>query len=392
MKNFRTIFTIISAIALSGCVSNNPEKDTVTIDSLSSAVSQSETYDEGSLSEAQNGKSVVISGESANYDAVLSYTEFENTDEMFEISPSLLKIINKNTGETNIPDENLHLGTYLSDDRFIINGQPILEIIDFSDWSLAAVRVPYNNENETLHNVLLYYINNDTVQILGRNVFSLFTPADSKIEVDLEDNCFAFLDAEGNTNRYTVVYDQYETKMPYLLRSADYSAETLKTAYNTRCGEISFSYNVYEYTKNGMKISKHNFIELNSELGEKHTCEVRSPIYQGGISYDGLAEINSPIKLDVIEFSDWGAAAVRVPYYNGDKEIHSVSLYYFNDETLQLLGDGYFFPDIAVDSEITADIEKNCFSITDEDGVTKWYTAVSDPQDSQHILFKSADN
>lgn len=56
-------------------------------------------------------------------------------------------------------------------------------------------------------------------------------PAGSIIEADTENNCFSFVDSEGNSERYTVVYDDYYEA--YYLRLADYSAETFKEEYST---------------------------------------------------------------------------------------------------------------------------------------------------------------
>ena len=89
-----------------------------------------------------------------------------------------------------------------------------------------------------------------------------------------------------------------------------------------------------------------------------------------------------------MELSEWSIAAVRVPYTSNGKQIHSVTLYCFDNNTLQLLGDGYFIPDIPADSEIMVDADNNLFSIINTDGVTKWYAVVTNTKDSQHIMIQ----
>lgn len=389
MKYVKNIIFMISMIILAGCTPMNTENN-ITPDSDVSSVQYDTqvTQELQGTSEAHNDELVTISKETDTYSIVLSYTVYDEADEKLEISPSTLVVMNKSTGEKHMPDGNLYLGVSQSDDRYVIDEQPYLDIIEFSDWYLAAVRVPCHNGKETVHTVFLYYFNDSTVQILGYHMFYPVISADSKIEADIENNCFSLTDTEGNIERYTVVYDQYETIMPYCLRSADYSTEPIMFTQNTKQGEVSFSYNIYERTDTSLTISKHNFVEINNNLGEKFTCEVRNPVYQGGSSYDGLTEIDAPIEFEVIELSGWGVAAVRVPYTSSGKQMHSVTLYYFDNKTLQLLGDGYFIPDTFVDSEITADIENNCFSVTNMDGITEWYTVTADTNDPRHILLQ----
>ena len=273
----------------------------------------------------------------------------------------------------------------------VIDGSPQLDILEFSDWNIAAVRVPSQNNGEKLHETSFYYFNDSIVQLLGNNLFKPMLPAGSIIEADTENNCFSFVDSEGNSERYTVVYDDYYEA--YYLRLADYSAETFKEEYSTHNGELNFSYTVYKYSENKQKISAHNFVEYTDSQGKKHSCEVLSPVYQPAMSFDGLAEIEAPIEFEVLDFAEWGIAAVRVPKTNSLSGLksHVVSLFYFDNTTLQMLGDGYFYPEIPADSRIGVDTDNNCFSITDIEGNTKKYTTLCDPDDERHFILHCID-
>ena len=100
------------------------------------------------------------------------------------------------------------------------------------------------------------------------------------------------------------------------------------------------------------------------------------------------SDVDSPIGFEVMELSEWSISAVRVPYMSNGKQIHSVILYCFDNNTLQLLGDGYFIPDIPADSEITADADNNLFSIINTDGVTNRYTIAVDTENAQRIIIQ----
>ncbi len=381
---------IISAFMLAGCAAADTKNDNTPIDGrFSSAQYDTQiTQDTIEVSEGENSRLAEISKETDKYSVVLSHTVFSETNEKLEISPSTLEVMNKSTGEKYMPDSSLYLGISQSNDKLVIEKQPNLDIMEFQDWYLIAVRVPRRIGNETVHTAFLYFFNDNILQILGNNIFFPVIPADSRIKADIENNCFEITDTEGNTERYTVVYDQYDPTRPYCLRSADYVPEPVVITHRTKHGDISFSYNVYERTETGLIISRHNFIELNSGSGEKLSCEVRSPVYQGGSSYDGLTDVDSPIGFEVMELSEWSISAVRVPYMSNGKQIHSVILYCFDNNTLQLLGDGYFIPDIPADSEITADADNNLFSIINTDGVTNRYTIAVDTENAQRIIIQ----
>ena len=307
------------------------------------------------------------------------------------ISPAELEIILKSTGDIITPDSDLLLGVAQPNDELVIDGSPQLDILEFSDWNIAAVRVPSQNNGEKLHETSFYYFNDSIVQLLGNNLFKPMLPAGSIIEADTENNCFSFVDSEGNSERYTVVYDDYYEA--YYLRLADYSAETFKEEYSTHNGELNFSYTVYKYSENKQKISAHNFVEYTDSQGKKHSCEVLSPVYQPAMSFDGLAEIEAPIEFEVLDFAEWGIAAVRVPKTNSLSGLksHVVSIFYFDNTTLQMLGDGYFYPEIPADSRIGVDTDNNCFSITDIEGNTKKYTTLCDPDDERHFILHCID-
>lgn len=393
MKHIKHILIIAAAISLAGCassesVSNSGANAPITSEHDDQQVlTQESSETSGDTSEQPGENDVVVSKETENYSIDLSYTVFDEAGDTQEISPASLEITPKNTGEKLTPGLDLLLGVSQSDDRFVVNGSPELDIIELPDWNVAAVRVPRLSGGEIVHETSFYYFNNSTVQLLGNNLFRPMLPADSEIEADAGNNCFSFENAEGGIERYTVVYDEYyEGDEPYVLRSADYTAEPVTASFSTEYGEIAFSYTVYDRGGDRLKISAHNFVEFTDSNGEKHSCEVLSPIYQPAISIDNLADIEAPIEFEAIDLADCGVAAVRVPYTpaSGEK-LHSVTFYYYDDSTLQFLGDGVFIPDIPADSEIEADAENNRFSVTNTEGVTEWYAPVPDPDDEQHI-------
>lgn len=295
-------------------------------------------------------------------------------------------VTKKSTGETLTPDGHLYFGASTIDDHFSIDGQPQLDIIEFSDWNLITIRVPEYSDGKSVHTVFLYYLDDSTVQVLGFNRYSPQIPADSEIKADMETDSFTIDELDNGTVRYTVEYDQYQSHFPYCLRLADECPpENITFNQNTKFGEVSFSYNVYSQSDDSLKISSHNFVETSSD-----SIEVLSDVYQPAMSIDGLAQICAPIEFEIIELSDCGIAAVRVPLYRNDKMLHIVSMYYFDETKLQLLGDGYFFPEIPADSEIISD--NDCFSLTDEFGVVHRYSVCADSKDEQHMLVQSCDD
>ncbi len=394
MKHIKHILIIAAAISLAGCASSESVSDSganapVTSEQDDRQVRTQESSETSEGTSEQSGEDdVVVSRETENYSIDLSYTVFDDAGDTQEISPASLEITPKETGEKLTPGVDLLLGVSQSDDRFVVNGSPELDIIELPEWNVAAVRVPRLNGGELVHETSFYYFNDSTVQLLGNNLFRPMLPADSEIEADAENNCFSFVNAEGGIERYTVAYDEYyEGNEPYVLRSADYTPEPVTASFSTEYGEITFTYTVYDRGDNQLRISANNFVEFTDSSGEKHSCEVRSPIYQPAVSFDNLTNIEAPIEFETKDLADCGIAAVRVPYTDPDsgEKLHSVTFYYYDDSTLQFLGDGYFIPEIPADSEIEADINNNRFSVTDTEGVTEWYAPVPDPDDEQHI-------
>ena len=259
-----SVLMIISAFMPAGCAAADVKTDSTPIDdSFSSARYGTQIKQETiKTSEEQNGRLSEISKETDRYSVVLSYTVFSDTNEKLEISSASLEVTNKSTGEKYMPDSSLYLGISQSGDRLVIEEQPNLDVMEFSDWYLAVVRVPHRIGDKTVHTAYLYYFNNNMVQILGNNIFFPVIPADGQIEADTENNCFVITDTEGNAERYTVVYEQYDQTRPYCLRSADYVPEPVAITHHTKHGNISFSYSVYERTETRLIISRHNFIEL----------------------------------------------------------------------------------------------------------------------------------
>ena len=399
MNNIRSILLVISMLFLAGCAASwNSIGNTANSPASSEQEYQEETVQECAATTEehsktqQTGDNVFVKTKSSDkYSVSLSFTVFDNSGDTMIISPAELEIILKSTGDIITPDSDLLLGVAQPNDELVIDGSPQLDILEFSDWNIAAVRVPSQNNGEKLHETSFYYFNDSIVQLLGNNLFKPMLPAGSIIEADTENNCFSFVDSEGNSERYTVVYDDYYEA--YYLRLADYSAETFKEEYSTHNGELNFSYTVYKYSENKQKISAHNFVEYTDSQGKKHSCEVLSPVYQPAMSFDGLAEIEEPIEFEVLDFAEWGIAAVRVPKTNSLSGLksHVVSLFYFDNTTLQMLGDGYFYPEIPADSRIGVDTDNNCFSITDIEGNTKKYTTLCDPDDERHFILHCID-
>ena len=391
MKFIRNVLLIIPVLILVGCESAKTDGislvDSSSVD-LAPDSSQTSILASSVSTAQQEAETVSLSAETLKYSVSLTYNIYDEYNGRAEISPATLEVMNNSTGETYAASDSLYLGESSADDRLTIYSQPRLNILEFPDWCIAAVRVP--EADKAVHKVWLYYFNDSTVQLLGNSRFYPFIPADSEIGIDAENNCFLLTDIKGDSARYTVVLDKNEPIYPYCLRSADHIAEPVVLTHTTAFGKISFSYDVYDRSDNHLKISAHNFVEFEDNRGEKHSCEVKSPVYQPAMSYDGLTDIEAHMELEIAALADWGVVAVRVPTTDPQSgaQLHVASFYYFDRDTFQQLGDGYFFPELLADCKIVADSENNCFSFTNADGVAERYTVVADTDASQHILLQ----
>ena len=100
----------------------------------------------------QTGDNVFVKTKSSDkYSVSLSFTVFDNSGDTMIISPAELEIILKSTGDIITPDSDLLLGVAQPNDELVIDGLPQLDILEFSDWNIAAVRVPSQNNGEKLH-------------------------------------------------------------------------------------------------------------------------------------------------------------------------------------------------------------------------------------------------
>lgn len=94
------------------------------------------------------------------------------------ISPAELEIILKSTGDIITPDSDLLLGVAQPNDELVIDGSPQLDILEFSDWNIAAVRVRVKTmvKNCTKH---LYYFKDALFSSLAITMFKPMLPAGS---------------------------------------------------------------------------------------------------------------------------------------------------------------------------------------------------------------------
>lgn len=245
-----------------------------------------------------------------------------------------------------------------------------IELVQINSWNIAALRTPSSVDG--IDNVELFYFTENTLQALyypaGFNI-----PHNNIIIADVYNDCFYFTNANGETDRFTVVYDEFDESYPFRLRNADYVETAVIQSQDTSLGEVRFSYNTYGAAENGIVISNRNFVELLD--GSNLRCEVRSPVYQGAGNYDNLTTVCAPLTLEVLDFNNWGIAAVRVPYPEGayDVPAESLSLVYFDASKIMLLDNGLFIPDIEAGSGIVTDTDSNSFTLSLKDGTITQY-------------------
>lgn len=310
---------------------------------------------------------------SDEYSVELSYGSNELESFYDQIQLAKLKIKNIADGKSIDYNATFYLGNF--DDN------PVIEILKFSNYDIIVVRVPFLHNEEMYHRLLFFYFDNQTLQILGEDCIFPVISADFMIRCDIENSVFAFTDINGDSETYTVVAEEINSEITYYLRSADYEPAPCEIKYKTKFGDLCFAYSIYEQTNERLKISPHNYVKIIRNNGNISESEVKSPVYQPVMSFDGLAQICSKIEFEIIELSDWGIAAVRVPVIsNNGIETQVVSMFYFDNVNLLPLEQGAFFPEVLVDSQIAIDYDNDCFSITTTKGNISWYTVADSPE------------
>ena len=401
MKHILAKLLIVpAALMLSGCASGtegmisqtDSEAALATYDAAlsesgdtSSASLSQESISDLDTSEADSAEDVTISVKTDDgYSIVLSYTLFDESDGVSEVSPASLRVVDDG-GESVALSENVYLGESLSSvDHTVFSGEVRLEAVGMSGWNLAAVRVP-SQDGEDTDKVTLFYTESDKLQLLGFHWFTPVIPENGVIAASADGESFSFTNADGGTEEYIVVYDEAEGA--YCLRSADYSAEPIVVSCETSLGEISLSYTIYDRSDSGLVISAHNTVELTNNDGEVCSEAMASPVYQPAMTYDRLTSIASEMRLCVAELSDWGVAAVLVPYPTAAEytDESCATLFYYDSDTIQLIA----LKDTRSDGELTADVENNRFSLTGKDGTVNWYTVVPDAMDESRMAIQA---
>lgn len=354
MKKTLLSLALVFACLLTGCAERNENS---AVSSQSDSVSQdtsaeqenSATRDEQDESLGENGALITAAG--AGCCAELSLDG--NGNGTLEVAVGEMKFTRSLSGD------------------YLKNTQTKLELVQLDSWNIAALRTP-SDSADGADSVELYYFTDSTLQELYY-LAGFRIPRENKITADIDSNCFSFTDSNGNLQRFTVVYDEFGGSYPFRLRNADYVETAVIQTQNAALGEVRLSYNTYGENDSGIIISNFNFVEL---VGEKtQRCAILSPVYQGGGSYDNLTTIAAPMKLEVLDFTDWGIAAVRVPYPEGayDEPTASLSLIYFDAEKIMPLDHGLFIPDIDADDVISCDPDTNSFTLTLKDGTVTQY-------------------
>lgn len=355
MKKTLLILALTAACLSAGCIPAQTEAPPQTNETQTP---QSE--------EAPESGTATVTAEGRNCSAKLIYS----TGETEERSPDALEVTAGKIKYT--------LDTYGASDEY---GAPRLELVELDGWNIAALRSPRKDAADSLS---LYYFTESTLQELYMP-FSI--PAENELTADPDDNCFCFTDERGETHRFRVAYDKYGGAYPFRLRNADYIEEPVVIVQDTALGKVSFSYTIYNRSDKGLVISSVNQVELFSGDNKKLSCTVMNPVYMGGGNYDNLSSIAKPFEFEVLEYPNFGIAAVRVPYPQNEADVpkQSLSLIYFDSEKMQLIEDGFYIPDIPYGSELRAYPEENAFELTDMDGSAKQFVVLPETAKLQPV-------
>lgn len=170
--------------------------------------------------------------------------------------------------------------------------------------------------------------------------------------------------------------NKYE-KPPTGSTSADSSAKEI-ISFTQSMGDFSVnvSYPIHKSDENenryDVEIKEDNVFIADSQGKTVSAMTLNNP-YVGGIN-PGLSDID--VKFDVLTLDSGNLFAVRFPMHFGDISSYALTLYYFDSEFINYIGEtengGDFFPLIMRDIKIAGD--DISFTETDYDGNTKEVT------------------
>ncbi len=123
--------------------------------------------------------------------------------------------------------------------------------------------------------------------------------------------------------------------------------------------------------------------EIPAVLAINNTSE-SGGVYSANVYFRNL---NGKPILEIMNFYDCDVVVVRLPFAENGKILHELLFFYFDNITLQPLGENRFFPVISADSIIECSTENNSFSFTDINGNTEAYTVASEKYNNETAYY-----
>ncbi len=154
---------------------------------------------------------------------------------------------------------------------------------------------------------------------------------------------------------------------------------------------ITLEYTVYSEKEDKTALSANNYVELSTNGEVAKRVFFANPV-TGGMGEKVGVPYGSRIKTDVVKFDDYLVVSFGLPYrpFAKDETEYVSTLFYASENSLQMLGDGRFFPSLTEESKFTVDYDNETFSFSDIDGNEYCLTVGLDENDAEHFILIQA--